>query len=66
MNVQPSFLAKRRKPTFKLPPGTTDAHCHVFGPVNVFPYAPNRHYTPDDAPRKCCARCMTISASSAP
>ena len=52
MNVQQSFLAKRRKPKFKLPPGTVDAHCHVFGPGAVFPYAPNRRYTPDDAPKE--------------
>lgn len=45
-------FAKRRKPAFKLPPLATDAHCHVFGPGNVFPYAPNRRYTPDDAPRE--------------
>ena len=52
MNVQPSFLAKRRQPRFKLPPGATDAHCHVFGPGDKFPYAPNRRYTPDDAPKE--------------
>jgi predicted TIM-barrel fold metal-dependent hydrolase len=55
MNVQPefaAFLAKRRAPKFKLPPGTTDAHCHVFGPGVVFPYAPNRRYTPEDAPKE--------------
>jgi len=52
MNVQPNFLARRRKPRFKLPPGTTDAHCHVFGPGAVFPYAPNRKYTPEDAPKE--------------
>ena len=52
MNVQPSFLAKRRKPRFKLPPGATDAHCHVFGPGDKFPYAPNRRYTPEDAPKE--------------
>lgn len=52
MNVHSSFLAKRRKPKFKLPPGATDAHCHVFGPGSVFPYAPNRRYTPDDAPKE--------------
>jgi 2-pyrone-4,6-dicarboxylate lactonase len=52
MNVQPAFLAKRRKPRFKLPPGATDAHCHVFGPGDKFPYAPNRRYTPEDAPKE--------------
>ncbi len=52
MNVQPAFLARRRKPKFKLPPGATDVHCHVFGPGERFPYAPNRRYTPDDAPKE--------------
>jgi 2-pyrone-4,6-dicarboxylate lactonase len=52
MNVQPAFLAKRRKPRFKLPPGATDAHCHVFGPGDRFSYAPNRRYTPPDAPKE--------------
>ena len=52
MNVQPAFLARRRKPRFKLPPGATDAHCHVFGPGDKFPYAPNRRYTPEDAPKE--------------
>ena len=45
-------LASRRKPKFKLPPGACDAHCHVFGPGDKFPYAPNRRYTPDDAPKE--------------
>jgi len=52
MNVHASFLAHRRKPKFKLPPGSTDAHCHVFGPGDKFPYAPNRSYTPADAPKE--------------
>src|SRR5664279_5545140 len=34
MNVHPEFLAKRRKPRFKLPAGATDAHCHVFVPAS--------------------------------
>ncbi len=38
------------KPTFQVPPGAVDAHCHVFGPGNLFPYAPTRKYTPCDAP----------------
>ena len=37
------------KPTFTPPPGSVDAHCHVFGPGDEFPYAPERKYTPCDA-----------------
>ncbi len=37
------------KPRFALPAGAVDAHCHVFGPGAVFPYAPERKYTPCDA-----------------
>jgi predicted TIM-barrel fold metal-dependent hydrolase len=52
MNIHASFLAHRRKPHFNLPPGACDAHCHVFGPGDRFPYAPNRRYTPADAPKE--------------
>jgi 2-pyrone-4,6-dicarboxylate lactonase len=37
------------KPAFRLPAGTVDAHCHVFGPGDRFPFAPERKYTPCDA-----------------
>ncbi|MGA0007976.1 MAG: amidohydrolase family protein, partial [Burkholderiaceae bacterium] len=37
------------KPTLRLPAGAVDAHCHVFGPGDTFPYAPQRKYTPCDA-----------------
>jgi 2-pyrone-4,6-dicarboxylate lactonase len=37
------------KPGFALPEGAVDAHCHVFGPGGVFPFAPERKYTPCDA-----------------
>ena len=40
------------KPAFTPPPGAVDAHCHVFGPGDVFPYAPERKYTPCDAPKE--------------
>jgi 2-pyrone-4,6-dicarboxylate lactonase len=38
-----------KQPDFVLPEGAVDAHCHVFGPGDVFPYAPERKYTPCDA-----------------
>ncbi len=37
------------QPRFALPPGAVDAHCHVFGPGDQFPFAPERKYTPCDA-----------------
>ena len=37
------------KPAFTVPAGAVDAHCHVFGPGAVFPFAPERKYTPCDA-----------------
>jgi len=43
------FHPNPSKPSFRLPPGAVDAHCHVFGPGNAFPYAPERKYTPCDA-----------------
>jgi 2-pyrone-4,6-dicarboxylate lactonase len=36
------------KPPFIPPPGARDAHCHVFGPGEVLPYAPSRKYAPSD------------------
>ena len=39
-----------RAPSFSLPAGACDSHCHVFGPGDVFPYHPKRSYTPPDAP----------------
>ena len=44
--------ASPSKPAFVPPPGAVDAHCHVFGPAAVFPYAPERKYTPCDAPKE--------------
>ena len=40
------------KPVYIPPPGAVDAHCHVFGPGDRFPYAPERKYTPCDAPKE--------------
>ncbi|MFJ1258696.1 amidohydrolase family protein [Cupriavidus sp. CuC1] len=37
-------------PLHALPALACDAHCHVFGPAEHFPYAEDRSYTPPDAP----------------
>ncbi len=39
-----------KKPKFTPPPGACDAHCHIFGPPEVFPYSDRRRYTPPAAP----------------
>ena len=38
-----------KTPKFKLPPKSTDAHCHIFGPGDKYPFAPDRPYTPPDS-----------------
>jgi len=37
------------KPVFAPPPGAVDAHCHVFGPEDQFPFSPLAKYHPQDA-----------------
>ncbi|WP_432561704.1 amidohydrolase family protein [Kineococcus sp. SYSU DK003] len=46
------WYADPTRPQFRLPPGTVDAHCHVFGPAAQFPFAPERKYTPCDASKE--------------
>jgi 2-pyrone-4,6-dicarboxylate lactonase len=46
------FHPNPSKPRYQPPAGAVDAHCHVFGPGDVFPYAPTRKYTPCDAPKE--------------
>lgn len=43
------FHPQPSKPKFSVPAGAVDAHCHVFGPGEQFPYSPKRKYTPCDA-----------------
>jgi 2-pyrone-4,6-dicarboxylate lactonase len=45
------FHPAPQRPRFTVPPGSVDAHCHVFGPGAQFPYAAERRYTPCDAPK---------------
>src|SRR3977135_2544530 len=46
------FHSNPSKPKYRPPAGAVDAHCHVFGPEAKFPYAPERKYTPCDAPKE--------------
>jgi len=46
------WYAGPSKPRFKVPAGSVDAHCHVFGPGAEFPYVPERKYTPCDASKQ--------------
>ena len=46
------WCADPTRPRFAVPAGSVDAHCHVFGPGAVYPFAPERRYTPCDASRE--------------
>jgi 2-pyrone-4,6-dicarboxylate lactonase len=46
------FHPSPKRPGIVLPAGACDAHCHVFGPAARFPFAPQRTYTPVDAPKE--------------
>ena len=39
-------------PARRLPPGATDCHCHVFGPAALYPWGPDRHFTPPEFTRE--------------
>jgi 2-pyrone-4,6-dicarboxylate lactonase len=69
---RPSWHASPGKPALRLPPGACDAHCHVFGPHNRFPFAANAPFTPADAPKEALfalhamlgiARCVVVQSS---
>jgi predicted TIM-barrel fold metal-dependent hydrolase len=42
-------VPRPKRPRFLPPPGAWDAHFHIFGPADKFPYQPGRGYTPPDA-----------------
>jgi 2-pyrone-4,6-dicarboxylate lactonase len=46
-----TYLDQPSQPTLALPPGACDSHVHIFGPAHDFPYAPDRKFTPVDAPK---------------
>ena len=41
--------ARPRQPSFTLPPGATDTHFHIFGPMAQYSFSQKRIYTPPDA-----------------
>lgn len=48
-NVSPVPDPDPRRPDLVLPEGAWDAHCHVFGPTDRFPYAPDASFRPPEA-----------------
>lgn len=48
----PTWIPLPSKPKLTLPPGSCDAHVHVFGPRQRFSFADGRSYTPSDATKE--------------
>lgn len=46
------FHPNPKTPEFTPPAEAVDAHCHVFGPADLFPFSPERKYTPCDASKE--------------
>ena len=44
-----SWHADPSKPRYQPPAGAVDAHCHVFGPQDRFPFSARAKYLPEDA-----------------
>lgn len=47
-----TYQAQTASPRLRLPAGACDAHVHVFGPPEDYPYNPARQMTPVAAPRQ--------------
>lgn len=50
--LNPGPVADPKRPDIELPPGSCDAHFHVFGPADTFPYAKDTGFVPPDAPKQ--------------
>jgi 2-pyrone-4,6-dicarboxylate lactonase len=49
MSRTKTWVDQPRRPSFSPPPGSIDAHVHVFGPEAEFPFSPKAKYHPEDA-----------------
>lgn len=47
--IAPPLRSPHPPTRFTPPPNATNGHCHVFGPADEFPFAPDRAYTPPDS-----------------
>jgi len=54
--TSPAPLANPRTPVLQLPPGSCDAHCHIFGPFDRYPLPDDRSFTPPLAPESALRR----------
>jgi 2-pyrone-4,6-dicarboxylate lactonase len=44
----PGPIRATKTPSYRPPPGATDTHAHIFGPVARFPFSAERSYTPEE------------------
>jgi 2-pyrone-4,6-dicarboxylate lactonase len=49
---QPTFDTNPSNPKLRLPSGSWDTHCHIFGPKAQFPFAATSKIDPADAPKE--------------
>jgi 2-pyrone-4,6-dicarboxylate lactonase len=56
MNTQPNTQGgpdpDTKTPSFELPPGACDCHVHIYGPADLFPFAPAQRDRAFEAPRE--------------
>jgi 2-pyrone-4,6-dicarboxylate lactonase len=48
----PTYQPHPSKPKLRLPPGSWDTHCHIFGPKQTYPFVPTTSLNPADAPKE--------------
>ena len=51
-DLKRTYWEEVKAPKLRLPALSCDAHCHIFGPADRFPYVEGRSFTPVDAPKE--------------